>query len=61
MDFLLGSIIGLVAGAWMVFCGILFMKRWRYAYYGLLDKLCDRLYVISVVTWRKWLSNTGLD
>ncbi|KAM3413369.1 hypothetical protein ACQJBY_004508 [Aegilops geniculata] len=50
IDFLLGSIIGFVAGTWMVFFGLLFMKRWRYAYFGLLDKLYDRLYVISVVT-----------
>ncbi|KAM3300804.1 hypothetical protein ACQJBY_041699 [Aegilops geniculata] len=54
MDFLLGLIIGFVAGSWMVFCGLLFMKRWRYAYFGLLDNLYDRLYVISVVTWQKW-------
>uniref|UniRef100_A0A453A4H3 LRR receptor-like serine/threonine-protein kinase GSO1 n=1 Tax=Aegilops tauschii subsp. strangulata TaxID=200361 RepID=A0A453A4H3_AEGTS len=54
IDFLLGSIIGFVAGTWMVFFGLLFMKRWSYAYFGLLDKLYDRLYVISVVTWQKW-------
>uniref|UniRef100_M0X8T8 Uncharacterized protein n=1 Tax=Hordeum vulgare subsp. vulgare TaxID=112509 RepID=M0X8T8_HORVV len=54
IDFLLGSIIGFVVGAWMVFFGLLFMKRRRYAYFGLLDNLYDRLYVISVVTWRKW-------
>jgi ABC-type branched-subunit amino acid transport system permease subunit len=58
MDFLLGLIIGFVTGAWMVFCGLLFMKRWRYAYFGLLDQLYDRLYVISVVTWQKWFMNT---
>ncbi|KAM0908753.1 hypothetical protein ACQ4PT_015239 [Festuca glaucescens] len=58
MDFLLGSIVGFVVGTWMVFCGLLFMKRWRYAYFGLLDQLYDRLYVISVVTWRKWFMNT---
>ncbi|XBJ28321.1 hypothetical protein VPH35_005445 [Triticum aestivum] len=54
MDFLLGLIIGFVAGSWMVFCGLLFKKRWRYAYFRLLDKLYDRLYVISVITWQKW-------
>uniref|UniRef100_A0ACD5T6I6 Uncharacterized protein n=1 Tax=Avena sativa TaxID=4498 RepID=A0ACD5T6I6_AVESA len=54
MDFLLGSIVGFVAGTWMVFCGLLFMKRWRYAYVRLVDKLYDRLYVVSVVAWRKW-------
>ncbi|KAM0867268.1 hypothetical protein ACQ4PT_042112 [Festuca glaucescens] len=61
MDFLLGSIVGLVAGAWMVFCGLVFKKRWRYAYFGLLDKLYDRLYVISIVTWRKWFRNTDVN
>lgn len=61
MDVLLGLIIGFVAGAWLVFCGLLFMKRWRYAYFGLVDKLYDRSYVISVVTWRKWLGNTGVN
>uniref|UniRef100_A0ACD5TCY6 Uncharacterized protein n=1 Tax=Avena sativa TaxID=4498 RepID=A0ACD5TCY6_AVESA len=59
VDFLLGSIVGFVAGTWMVFCGLLFMKRWRYAYFGLLDEIYDRLYVISVVTWRKWFRSTG--
>ncbi|XP_047094534.1 receptor-like protein EIX1 [Lolium rigidum] len=58
MDFLLGSIVGFVVGTWTVFCGLLFMKRWRYAYFGQLDQLYDRLYVISVVTWRKWFMNT---
>ncbi|XP_044452113.1 receptor-like protein EIX2 [Triticum aestivum] len=54
IDLLLGSIIGFVAGAWMVFFGLLFMTRWRYAYFGLLDRLYDRFYVISIVTWQKW-------
>ena len=46
LDFFLGSIIGFAAGAWMVFCGLLFMKKWTYAYFVLLDKLYDRLYVL---------------
>ncbi|KAM3413371.1 hypothetical protein ACQJBY_004509 [Aegilops geniculata] len=54
IDFLLGSIIGFVAGMWILSFGLLFMKRWRYAYFGLLDKLYDRFYVISIVTWQKW-------
>ncbi|XP_047045432.1 receptor-like protein EIX1 [Lolium rigidum] len=61
MDFLLGSIVGFVVGTWTVFCGLLFMKRWRYAYFGQLDQLYDRLYVISVVTWRKWFMNTDAN
>nr|XP_051210655.1 receptor-like protein EIX2 [Lolium perenne] len=59
MDFLLGSIVGFVLGTWMVFCGLLFMKRWRYAYFGKVDQLYERLYVISVVTWRKCFMNTN--
>ncbi|KAM3300809.1 hypothetical protein ACQJBY_041703 [Aegilops geniculata] len=59
MDFLIGLIVGFVVGAWMVFCGLLFMKRWRYTYFGVLDKLYDRLYVISVVTLQKRFGNTG--
>ncbi|VAH23914.1 unnamed protein product [Triticum turgidum subsp. durum] len=54
MDLFLGLIIGFVVGTWMVFFGLLFIKRWSYAYFGLLDKLYDRLYAISVVTWQKW-------
>ncbi|KAF6986840.1 LOW QUALITY PROTEIN: hypothetical protein CFC21_004553 [Triticum aestivum] len=59
MDFLIGLIVGFVVGAWMVFCGLLFMKRWRYTYFGVFDKLYDRLYVISVVTRQKRFGNTG--
>ncbi|CAM0953357.1 unnamed protein product [Alopecurus aequalis] len=61
MDFLLGFIIGIVAGSWMVFCGLLFMKRWRYAYFELLDRFFDMLYVISIVSWWKWFNNTGVN
>jgi hypothetical protein len=61
MDFLLGTIIGFVMGAWLVFCVLMFMKRWRYAYFGLLDGLYDRLYVTSIVTWRKWFRNTAVN
>ncbi|CAM0953348.1 unnamed protein product [Alopecurus aequalis] len=61
MDFLLGSIIGFVSGLWIVFGGLLFLKRWRYAYLGLLDRLYDRLYVIFVITWRKWFRNMGVN
>ncbi|KQK08619.1 receptor-like protein EIX2 [Brachypodium distachyon] len=58
MDFLLGFIVGFVAGVWMLFCGLLFKKRWRYAYFGQLDKLYDKVYVTAVITWRKWFRNT---
>jgi ABC-type branched-subunit amino acid transport system permease subunit len=59
MDFLLGLVTGFVAGAWMVFFGFLFVKRWRYAYFRLVDRLLDSLHVIFVVNWRKWFTNTS--
>ncbi|KAM0880077.1 hypothetical protein ACQ4PT_033823 [Festuca glaucescens] len=59
MDFLLSLIVGFVAGVWMVFCGLLFAKKWRGAYFRLFDKLCDKVYVISLVTWHKWSGING--
>ncbi|KAL6615532.1 hypothetical protein ACP70R_037802 [Stipagrostis hirtigluma subsp. patula] len=56
MDFYLSLSVGFVVGLWMVFCCLLFKKRWRHAYFRLLDKLYDRVYVFSVVTGRKWYS-----
>jgi hypothetical protein len=32
MDFYLGLLVGFVVGLWVVFCGLLFKKMWRYAY-----------------------------
>jgi len=60
MDFL-GLIVGFIAGVWMVFCGLLFMKRWRNAYFGQFDKLYDMVYVFSAVAWQKWFRNTGAN
>lgn len=59
MDILFSLIVGFVVGLWMVFCGLVFMKKWRYTYFRLLDKLSDKVYVISVVTWHKWSRNIG--
>ncbi|XP_045090862.2 receptor-like protein EIX2 [Aegilops tauschii subsp. strangulata] len=59
MDILFSLIVGFVVGLWMVFCGLLFMKKWRYTYFRLLDKLSDKVYVISVVTWHKRSRNIG--
>jgi hypothetical protein len=59
MDFLVSLVVGFVAGVWMVFCGLLFAKKWRGAYFRLFDKLCDKVYVISVVTWHKWSGING--
>uniref|UniRef100_R7WC50 LRR receptor-like serine/threonine-protein kinase FLS2 n=1 Tax=Aegilops tauschii TaxID=37682 RepID=R7WC50_AEGTA len=59
MDILFSLIVGFVVGLWMVLCGLVFMKKWRYTYFRLLDKLSDKVYVISVVTWHKWSRNIG--
>uniref|UniRef100_A0ACD5WHF7 Uncharacterized protein n=1 Tax=Avena sativa TaxID=4498 RepID=A0ACD5WHF7_AVESA len=61
IDFLLGSIVGFVAGIWIVFSCLLFIKRWRYAYFRLLDRVYDRGYVMCILTWRKWFKNTGAE
>uniref|UniRef100_A0ACD6ABU6 Uncharacterized protein n=1 Tax=Avena sativa TaxID=4498 RepID=A0ACD6ABU6_AVESA len=61
MDFLLGLIVGFVAGIWIVFSCLLFIKRWRYAYLRLLDRVYDKGYVMCILTWRKWFKNTGAE
>jgi Leucine-rich repeat (LRR) protein len=42
--------IGFVMGLWSVFCTMLFMKTWRYAYFHLLDQLYEILYVQVAVS-----------
>jgi hypothetical protein len=51
MDFHLGLTVGFLAGLWIIFCGILFKKAWRYAYFKTFDKLYDKVHVFFVVTW----------
>ncbi|RCV38620.1 hypothetical protein SETIT_8G157500v2 [Setaria italica] len=43
IDFHLGLIIGFLGGLWIIFCGLLFKKTWRYAYFSLFDKLYDMI------------------
>jgi hypothetical protein len=59
MDLYLGLLVGFVVGLWMVFCGLLFKKMWRYAYFTLLDKLYDKIFVFSILVWRKWFNKAG--
>jgi Leucine-rich repeat (LRR) protein len=59
MDLYLGLLVGFVVGLWMVFCCLLFKKMWRYAYFTLLDKLYDKVFVFSILVWRKWFSEAG--
>ncbi|AQK78405.1 Leucine-rich repeat receptor protein kinase EMS1 [Zea mays] len=59
MDLGLGLLVGFVVGLWVVFCGLLFKKKWRCTYFMLLDKLYDKVFVFSVLIWRKWFSEAG--
>ncbi|KAL6890242.1 hypothetical protein ACP4OV_009005 [Aristida adscensionis] len=51
--FYLGLGCGFIAGIWVVFCTLLFKKRWRIAYFCLFDRLNDQALVIAVVSWVK--------
>jgi Leucine-rich repeat (LRR) protein len=49
LSFHFGLGFGLVLGLWMVFCGLLFKKTWRTAYFRHIDELYDRIYVFAAV------------
>jgi len=51
--FYIGLGCGFVAGIWSVFFSLLFMKRWRIAYFRLFDALYDKTYVLVVVSWAR--------
>ena len=61
MDFHLGLTVGFLAGLWIIFCGLLFKKAWRYAYFSLFDKLYDKVHVFFVVTWQQWFRKLGTN
>jgi hypothetical protein len=44
-SFYISMSMGFIMCLWIVFCTMLFMKTWRIAYFQLLDKLYDKLYV----------------
>ncbi|XP_044953887.1 receptor-like protein 30 [Hordeum vulgare subsp. vulgare] len=50
MFFYIGIASGFVVGLWLVFCAFLFKRAWRYAYFRLIDELCDKVYMFVVVT-----------
>ncbi|CAL4903265.1 unnamed protein product [Urochloa decumbens] len=54
MDFHLGLTVGFLVGLWIIFCGLLFKKTWRYAYFSLFDKLYDKVHVFSILTWQRF-------
>ncbi|CAD6268760.1 unnamed protein product [Miscanthus lutarioriparius] len=44
-SFYISMSMGFIMGLWIVFCAMLFLKTWRIAYFQLLDRLYDKLYV----------------
>nr|TKW02537.1 hypothetical protein SEVIR_8G248400v2 [Setaria viridis] len=59
IDFHLGLIMGFLVGLWIIFCGLLFKKTRRYAYFSLFDKLYDMFYVCFVVTCQLWFTKAA--
>jgi hypothetical protein len=53
MFFYLGLALGFVARLWLVFCSLLFLKTWRFAYFQAIDKSYDVLYVFAAVELAK--------
>ncbi|CAM0953544.1 unnamed protein product [Alopecurus aequalis] len=51
VSFDLSMIIGFVVGHWIVFCGLLFKKKWRVACFSFLDDMYDQIYVLVAVRW----------
>ncbi|KAG2577537.1 hypothetical protein PVAP13_6NG104200 [Panicum virgatum] len=51
LPFYFGFGLGHLVGLWMVFCGLLFKKTWRAAYFRYVDKLYDRIHVFAAIKW----------
>ena len=47
----LGLAVGYVLGLWVVFCVMLFKKRWRTVYFRFIEGLQDRIYLAVVLRW----------
>ncbi|XBI33959.1 receptor-like protein EIX2 [Triticum urartu] len=54
MTFYFGLALGFVLGLWVVFCVLLFKREWRTAYFCMVDKTYDQMYVFAVLTWKSW-------
>ncbi|KAJ1261226.1 hypothetical protein BS78_09G012200 [Paspalum vaginatum] len=61
MEFHLSLILGFLVGLWITFCGLLFKKTWKYAYFSIFDELCDRMQIFSILTWQKWFKKLGAN
>jgi Leucine-rich repeat (LRR) protein len=61
MSLYFGLGIGFVVGLWVVFCVLLFHKASRIAYFLLLDKFYDKIYVFVVVTWKRFTRKADIS
>lgn len=61
MSLYFGLGIGYVVGLWVVFCALLFHKALRIAYFLLLDKFYDGIYVFVVVTWKRYVRKADIS
>ncbi|XP_044949710.1 receptor-like protein EIX2 [Hordeum vulgare subsp. vulgare] len=61
LTFYFGLVLGFVAGLWMVFCALLFKRKWRIPYFRLFDKAYDQVYVFVVVKWARFAKNTAAE
>jgi Leucine-rich repeat (LRR) protein len=59
LSFSIGLSVGYVVGLWVVFCVILFKHPWRVAYFCLIDKAFDNVYVFVFVTWARWAKGSS--
>uniref|UniRef100_A0ACD5WKG5 Uncharacterized protein n=1 Tax=Avena sativa TaxID=4498 RepID=A0ACD5WKG5_AVESA len=51
----LGMEIGFTVGLNITLLVLLFKKKWRTAYFRLLDNLYDMVYVFVILTWKRWV------
>lgn len=56
--FYIGLGCGFVTGIWVAFFALLFIKRWRIAYFHHLDEVYDKAYVLLAVTWARLTRKT---
>ncbi|KAF7044633.1 hypothetical protein CFC21_053837 [Triticum aestivum] len=57
----LGMGIGFVVGLWVVFCTMLLERSWTIAYFQIIDKLYDEVYVRVAITWARLMKKTHDD
>ena len=57
----LGMGIGFVIGLWVVFCAMLLRRTWAIAYFQIIDKLYDKVYVRVAIAWARLMKKNNDD